>query len=55
MRMSLSTRLLGLVLVAAFAASPFLLAHPWMGHSEYLPIVLWPWQIWSLRRWLRGE
>lgn len=42
------------VLVAVFAASPFLLAHPAMGHSEYLPVMLWPWQIWLLRRWLRG-
>lgn len=43
-----------LVLMAAFACSPFLLAHPHTGHSEYLPVALWPWHLWALFRWLRG-
>jgi hypothetical protein len=42
------------VLVAVFAGSPFLLALPYMEHSEYLASVLWPWHLWALHRWLSG-
>ncbi len=42
------------VLTAGFCGGAFLLSHPHMGRSEYLPAVLLPWHIALLWRWVRG-
>jgi hypothetical protein len=43
------------LLVAAFCGGAFLLSHPHMGRSEYLPAVLMPWHLALLLPWLRGD
>ncbi len=40
--------------VAAFAGGAWMLASPFMGHSEYLAAALWPWHLWALGRLLAG-
>ena len=42
------------VLTAAFCGGAFLLSHPHMGRSEYLPAVLMPAQLALMLRWVRG-
>lgn len=43
------------LLLAAFAGGAFLLSHPHMGRTEYLPAVLMPWHLACLLPYLRGE
>ena len=43
------------VLIAAFCGGAFLLSHPHMGRTEYLPAVLLPWHVALLWRWVRGN
>jgi hypothetical protein len=43
------------LLTAAFCGGAFLLSHPHMGRSEYLPAVLLPWHVALLWRWVRGD
>ncbi len=41
-------------LVASFVAGSFLLGHPFMGRTEYLPVAWLPWHLFFLLRWLHG-
>jgi hypothetical protein len=43
------------LLTAAFCGGAFLLSHPHMGRSEYLPAVLMPAQLALTLRWVRGQ
>ncbi len=43
------------LLTAAFCGGAFLISHPYMGRSEYLPAVLMPWHLALLIRWVRGD
>ncbi|MFH1470108.1 MAG: hypothetical protein ABIO70_37330, partial [Pseudomonadota bacterium] len=43
------------LLLAAFAGGAFLLSHPHMGRTEYLPAVLMPWHLAFLLPYARGE
>lgn len=54
-RRSIGPRPALLVMAAAFAGSPWLLAHPTMGHSEYLAVWMLPWALWAGGRFLAGE
>ena len=43
------------LLTAAFCGGAFLLSHPHMGRSEYLPAVLMPWHLALMIPWVRGQ